>query len=43
MPPQRFERKLAANLGAHAASDNRLTGEDDDATVRTLAGHNERK
>jgi len=38
MPPESFERKLAAILSADVAGYSRLMGEDDDATVRTLTG-----
>lgn len=43
MPPQGFERKLSAHLGTHAVNYSRLTGEDNDPTVRTLSGHSERE
>jgi hypothetical protein len=39
MPPESFERKLAAILSADVAGYSRLMGEDDDATARTLTGY----
>lgn len=41
MHPQEFERKLAAILSANAIGYSRLTGEDNDATVRNPTGHSE--
>ena len=41
MPPESFERKLAAILSADVAGYSRLMGDDDDATVPTLTGYRE--
>jgi hypothetical protein len=43
MPPQGFERNLAAILSAILVSYSFLMYKDDDATVPTLTGHSERK
>jgi len=41
MPPKALGRKLTAILSADVAGYSRLTGEDDDATVRTLTAYRE--
>ena len=41
MPPDGLKRRLTAILSADVAGYSRLMGEDDDATVRTLAGYRE--
>jgi adenylate cyclase len=41
MTPQTFERKLTAILSADVAGYSRLMGEDEEFTIRTLAGHRE--
>ena len=40
MTEERVKRKLSAILSADVAGYNRLMGEDEDFTIRTLTGHN---